>query len=496
MRHGVASWCVPVFALAAISAVAGEEPHRFKPGDVVLTVYSPTIGSSGWRRSEQYLAVVKECRAIELAAGVSEYRFTDVSEHIDAATVRFVDLTDLLGTRILEQNYHYDLFGQASLLKRFLERPVEFYDARGTRHSGTLLSSSGPLILRGKRQAIEVIGYNREGAYAFRLAGVPADLVTRPTLVWTIRARKAGKHNVLVSYQTGGITWRADYAAVVKAKDTRMDISGWVTLGNACGVRFANARVKLFAGHVRRIRTEQDQQQRGFSDDPGTEGRALPGEKSFFEYHLYALQQPITLANRQIKQVELTAANDIPVKKTYTYDGLVRTRRWDRWTRHDESYGTRCRKTVRVNLEFENTKAANLGIPLPAGVVRAYKRDEADGALEFIGEDTLAHMPRGETARLYFGDAFDLLGDRKRTHFQRPTRGQIRERFEIELRNHKTQPVTIHVLEHLHRGANWKIEESSHKWRKIDAETIEFAVAVPPNGKAEVTYTVFYWRPF
>ena len=485
-------WLLPLLAAAAV-APAGEPERRMTPGDVTLTVYPPTTEQGDWGEERRELAVVKECRTIDLPAGVSHYSFTGVTEEIDATTVRFVDLTDPLGSRILEQNYHYDLVGEASLLRRFLERPIQFVDSQGQSHAGALLSQGRPLILKTRRGPIEIIGYDQEGGYTFRLSEVPKDLVMRPTLAWSIRAKKAGKHDVVVSYQTGGISWRADYAAVVKDGDARMDLSGWVTLRNESGARFADARVKLFAGHVRRVDTQEDHRRRGFSDDPATEGQALPGEKSFFEYHLYALEQPTTLENRQTKQIELAAAHDIPVRKVYTYDGLIQTRAWDTWKRRDETYGTRCRKTVRVNLEFDNTKAAHLGFPLPAGIVRAYKRDDADGALEFIGEDRIAHLPSGETARLYFGDAFDIVGERTRVSFERPERHQIRETYEVELRNHKPEPVTVHVLEHLYRSVNWKIEESSQPHKKLDSDTVEFALRVPANGKATVRYKVFYW---
>ena len=505
MRWG-AIIAVVSFALAGRGR-AGEAVEPMKPGDVHLTIYS---SMAGWeslaprqpgQEGSKDLAHVRECRAITLPEGVSEYRFADVSERIDAPTVRFSDLTDPQGTRVLEQNFYYDLVSEATLLKHFLERPVEFVDGRGERHSGKLLSSGESLILRTRRDAIEVIGYGKGEPYTIRLSELPKDLLTRPTLIWKIAAKKAGEHNVVVAYLTEGIRWRADYSAIIGADDARVDLSGWVTLSNTSGAKYPNARVKLFAGHIRRVgedeREAEEARRRGsYEGVPEPEPEVPGGAKSFFEYRLFALQRPTTIENNQTKQIGLIVANNVPVKKVYTYDGVLAHWWWEEeYHRRDETYGTRCRKTVRVNLEFENTKAANLGMPLPAGIVRAYKRDDADGSLEFVGEDKIAHTPSGERTRIYVGDAFDLVGNRERTSFERPQERQVRESFEISLRNHKDAAVTIYVLEHLYRWLNWKIEASSIPYRKVDSRTIEFAVPVPARGEAKVSYTVFYWVP-
>jgi len=494
-RHAAIGWGL-IALLAAGALLAAEEPQRMKPGDVLVTIYTPRVVRGRWdNETRERVAVVKECRTIPFPAGTSEYRFTDVAEDIRAATVRFTDLTDPQGTRVLEQNYHYDLVDAEALLKRFIERPIELVDGRGKTHSGTLLSRGHPLILRRRRGSIEIIGYQGQ-PYTFYLSEVPKDLVTRPALVWKVRARKAGDHDVVVSYQTGGLSWHSDYSATVNADDSAIDLSGWVTISNTCGTRFPNARVKLFAGDVRSSDARAvDRRRGGFSDEPDAEERKIPGSSTLFEYPLFALQERTTIENNQTKQVELVTARNVPVKKVYTYDGLLDRPWWEmRWhNRRDESYGTRCRTAVRVNLEFENRVASNLGMPLPAGIVRAYKRDDADGALEFIGEDRIGHTPRSEKLRVYFGDAFDIVGERTRKEFRNPERYQIRESFEIELRNHKKTPVTVYALEHLYRSVNWKIEKSSIPYKKLDSANIEFPVTVPANGKTTLTYTVFYW---
>ena len=535
MRTLALAWSLGLACTLAVRP-ADAGAVRMKPGESLLTVYtSPGEGEQPEEDDEFFdgsndsshldlesrarrtgLAVVRECRTIPLPAGVSEYRYTDVSALLDATTTRFTDLTDPEGTRVLEQNFLFDLVSGSALLQRFIDKPVDFYDADQRRHSGVLLAVdsvahgswdeewTNSLILRTKGDAVEMISYGGGKAHSFRFAELPKGFVTKPTLVWQVEAQKAGDHDVVVSYQTGGLAWRSDYTAVVNADDTKLDLSGWVTLANVSGARYPNARLKLIAGDVRRVspvaRKKRLSTSSGWSNDEEEKKKPAVEEKAFFEYHLYTLLRPTTVENNQTKQVEFLKAEAAPATKVYTYDGAILNDNWWWWwrdyDRRDETYGTRSRKTVRVNLEFMNTKAANLGIALPAGIVRVFKRDEADDSLEFIGEDKIAHTPRDERVRLYIGDAFDIVGERVRKTYERPEDYQIRESFEIELRNHKDTAVTIHTLEHLYRWMNWKIEKSSLPFKQLDSQSVEFAVPVPANGKTTLTYTVLYsWPP-
>lgn len=530
--------------LGALAATAGEPPPKMKPGDILLTIYTPTnpeADDDGWgsrpytnpgdgpipshalieqdARREGF-AVVKQCRRLDLKQGITDYRFTDVAARLDATTVRFADQTDPVGTRVLEQNFLYDLVNRDSMLKRFIDRPIEFVDARGTRHRGELLAFDYParrgaltLTLRTKGGGVEMISHNVKQPHTLRFPELPKNYQTRPTLEWKIRSRRAGDHDVVVAYMTGGMAWRADYLAVVNADDTRLDLNGWVTIANVAGATFPNARIKLIAGNVRRLLEYGGYYGGGGGysslgeDFFGDEDEADDGfeEKGFFEYHLYTLGRRSTLANNQTKQIEFINARNAKVGKVYTYDGADLDDEGEpffRWGNRnegnwDETYGVRCRKTVRVNLEFTNSEDSNLGMPLPGGILRFYKRDEADDSLEFIGESAIEHTPRDETVRFYLGDAFDIVGERVRKDFKytQVKRGEIRETFEITLRNHKDQAIAVKVLEHLYRGVNWSIEKKSRAFTKLDASSIEFAVPVPARGEAKVTYTVLYWWP-
>jgi hypothetical protein len=141
-----------------------------------------------------------------------------------------------------------------------------------------------------------------------------------------------------------------------------------------------------------------------------------------------------------------------------------------------------------------NSETNHLGIALPKGKLRFYRRD-ADGQMEFIGENEIDHTPRDETIRVTTGNAFDLVGERRQTDFKvNSNEHWADESFEIKLRNHKKVPVEIRVVEHLSRWNNWKITANSDDFVKKNSQTIEFQLPVKPDEEKTVTYTVhFSW---
>ncbi|MGB7602145.1 MAG: hypothetical protein WBM24_17690, partial [Candidatus Sulfotelmatobacter sp.] len=164
---------------------------------------------------------------------------------------------------------------------------------------------------------------------------------------------------------------------------------------------------------------------------------------------------------------------------------------WDN-IRNDHSYGTESNPKIWVMREFRNSDANHLGMPLPKGRVRFYRRND-DGQTEFTGENTIDHTPHDETVRIYTGNAFDLAGERRRSDYiVDSNKRTATESFEIKLRNHKKEPVDVRVVEHLYRSANWDIASSSVEYKKTDSHTIEFPVTVAPDEEKTVTYTAHY----
>jgi len=502
--------------LCAANVCAGDA----KDEGTSLTVYRDSEEVQQWRRqyggyqqqydpaTGQYIqpvpgwGVVKVRRKMPLNEGLNVVRFQDVASAIDATTVLVTSLTDPENTFVQEQNYEYDLVNPNKILQKYVDRPI-VVGAEGAEVRGDLLSFDGAnLVLKTEDQAspIRILTRN-EKIRELRFSALPGGLITRPTLVWHLHAKKGGEHVIQATYHTNQIGWRADYTATVNADETGLDLAAWVTVNNHSGAEYKDARLKLVGGDVQRVipaaQRFQMEQSGWRTESPRTRGKPEFAEKSFFEYHLYTLERPTTIANNSEKQIEMfPPVSSVPVKKRLVYyggRGMYNYGRYGGQPNQERNFGLNTNTKVDIYLEFKNEKKANLGIPLPAGNVRVYKRDPDDKVMEFIGEDEVDHTPKDETVRLRMGSAFDVTAERRQVNFEcKYNEHWITESFEIKVRNHKKDEVEVLVQEDLYRWVNAEITQSSQPHEKMSSQRALFPLKVKSDGEAVLTYTVKY----
>ena len=462
------------------------------------------------------LALVREERQIALTRGMNTVLVPDVPATIDGTSLHFSNLTDPASVRVLEQNFQYDLVHHAKLLEKYLGKEVEFIRVNPKTEEeytvrGTLLATgwqqqpgygggryAGPVSYNYAGQMIAEIGGKIEISPAGRivLPNPPEGLILKPQLQWMVNSTTSGNQKIEISYLAGQLSWSCDYVALLDQKDTKLDLTGWVTLSNRSGTSFTNAGLKLVAGDVNVV-TRGETDQTYAMKAIALEAVAQPQfqQKELFEYKLYSLQRRTDIGNNETKQIELTSARDIASKKVFIYDGQADF--WRSWRsnysyREQGSFGQQSNTKVGVFVTFRNEEKAGLGIPLPKGKVRVYKRDD-DGKEQFIGEDEIDHTPKDEEIRLYLGNAFDIVGSRVQKDFRVVVSGHVvEETFEIKVRNHKAEDAEVQVYEHPWRWNQWEITKSNTDWQKVDQSTIRFPVKVKKDGEKVVTYTVRY----
>jgi hypothetical protein len=460
----------------------------------------------------QNFAVVRQGVPLDLSSGVNHVVFSDITAHLEPDSVV---LRDPRGNKlnILEQNYRNDPVSEGLLLSLFEGKTLGFELPDHTIVKGKVIRSGyvpqyeipGPY---GNQRQVTGNGSSQpiievDGQLQFRLPGQPVfpalgdDTILKPTLDWQLQSGANGHTVAELSYVTSGMSWHADYNITAPESGDVADIVGWVTLDNQSGKRFENARIKLMAGDVAKL---QEVNTRDFAFASAKAEVSLGGpqvtEKAFDEYHLYTLERPTSLLDHEIKQVEFLRAASVHATRIYVYDGLKLPSQYRGWPaesiRDNANFGTESNPKVWAMLEFKNVKENNLGMPLPAGRVRLYRREQ-DGQMEFIGEDRIDHTPANETVRLYTGNAFDVVGERRRTNFKANNSDHwADESFEITLRNHKATPVEVRVVEHLYRWNNWSITQKSDEFTKTDAQTIEFRVRLAPDAVKKLNYTTHY----
>jgi hypothetical protein len=429
-----------------------------------------------------------------------------------------VVLRDPAGTRtiqVLEQNYDAGIVNQDWLLQKYEGKTIDFQ----------LSTPQGPQIVSGKilrAPGTNQSQYTPEGQYIggaiaqplievngkmqFQLPGTPLfpvstdGLLLKPTLRWQIQSERNERFKAELAYITGGLDWSATYNVVVpEATDVtgheKADFVGWITIHNLSGTEFPQARIKLMAGDISKLVPASAGMARDAVMNFAAKAAPQVTQKPFDDFHLYDLNRTVALRDGETKQVEFLEASQVSVHRNYVYDGATPIQNWydNGAVNQQRAFGIDTGNTkVSILEEIKNSEANHLGIPLPAGHIRLYRRD-ADGQMEFVGEDSIDHTPSEQTLHLLTGSAFDVKGSRRQTDFHVNVNGHILdETFEIKLTNQKQQPVTVTVVEHLYRGANWEIAEKSSTFTKADSRTVQFPIQVPAKGESTLTYSVRY----
>jgi hypothetical protein len=464
-------------AHAALAAPATPPERRSTLDDqqsIAVTIYN------------EQLALIKDQRRVLLDTGTNRLALRDVSAqmHPQTALLRSLDGPDAF--QVLEQNFDFDLLSPAKLLEKSVGGRVRVVKTHPT--TGAETTETAQVLAAGDAGVVLQLGDRIETGVPGRIVfdSVPPHLRDRPTLVTELQSAKAGPHAVELSYLSSGLGWQADYVAELGADNRSLDLNGWVTLTNRSGTSYPHARLQLVAGDVNRVRREMGQagmKLNGMVQALKEEAPRIT-QQALFEYHLYTLERPTTLANNQTKQVALLRAAGTPVAKELVLTGEPHY--------YGSSAGEIGRKLkLGVFIEFDNRDSSGLGLPLPQGTVRVYQRD-AEGRAQFIGEDRIEHTPKNETVRLLLGNAFDVSADKKQTDFKvRPQPGRhdaYESAYEIVLRNAKAEPVTVTVREPV--PGDWTMLQESQRHAKVAAGTAQWRVTVPANGSSTLTYRV------
>jgi hypothetical protein len=430
------------------------------------------------------LALIKDLRRVTLPAGESLLALREVAAGMQPETALLRSLKNATDFRVVEQSFDFDLLTPGKLLEKYVGRMVQVvrvHPQTGAEsfESAQVLAANGGVVLR--------MGDRIETGIPGRLVypDVPANLRDRPTLVVQVLAGKAGPRDLELSYLTGGLSWQADYVAELDGQDTHLALSGWVTLNNQSGASYEQARLQLVAGDVHRA-GRQDLAMRDFEERAMKVMTAAPAmaEESLLDYHLYTLDRPTTIRENQVKQVALLSGSGIPADKEY----LLRGSDYYYRGRYND-LGKKLKASV--YLEFANTAKSGLGMPLPKGILRVYKKD-SNGNAQFVGEDSIDHTPKNEKVRLRLGDAFDVTADRIQTDYKKisggPQETVIETAYRLELKNARSAAVTVKVEEPM--PGDWQILQASHPHGKKDAHTASWQIAIPAEGRTVLTYRV------
>ncbi|ANU09066.1 hypothetical protein A1A1_15493 [Planococcus antarcticus DSM 14505] len=407
-----------------------------------LTVYNDGFG------------LVKETRTIPANKEVTEIQFMDVASGVETESV----LVD--GIHVLEQSYNYDLINKEKLLEKYMDDVITVRNAELDEEMQIrLLCVYGSII--GERVDTKEVVIDPIGELI--LPSLPEGLLTKPALIWKTASIETDLE-AKVSYLTQGLEWQASYVAEIRG--SQLTLSGWVQLSNNSGMSFFDSRLKLASGKVNRYVDARPIHEQARLFAKAEESESAFREHSFADYHAYSIERPVTLLHGQTKQISFYKAQDVAFRKIYKVEP-----------------GSQQAKVI---VEFDNTSANHMGVPLPKGIFKVYEQDR-DGEMEFIGENAIGHTAAQQEVSVVIGEAFDIISKNwekrrgRHGHFDYVT-------YVYKLQNRKSEYVRIEVNHQIHERI-WQMESSSHDYELKKSNELEFRVRIPAGKEAEVEFT-------
>lgn len=418
-------------------------------------------------------ALVNDTREVALSAGKNAIAFADVSRQImpESALLQGKDI------RLLEQNFNFDLLSDSSLLQKAVGSTVgvEYINPA----TGIKTTETAELLAVNGINPILKINGKIETQYPGRVIfnKVPDNLWAKPTLVMDVQAQKEETQKLDLSYLTRGLSWRADYVAELNSTESKMKLTGLVTLTNNSGTDYKNANLQLVAGDVNIV--NEFVQPRFRKNMVMMEAAAMPMDtaavSTLSDFYLYTLPRKTDILSNQTKQVALLSSDSINVKKTYEFDNTL-----------DLMYIQELKKVKpTVYLTFDNKKESGLGMALPKGIIRLYKADKTDKML-FVGEDNIAHTANMETVRLKTGTAFDLSADGKRIEYKQLAPKLYEASYQITFKNGSDKTTDVELYQNFPNG--FKILSETLPHVKENSNRVKWVIQVPATSEFIFTY--------
>ena len=461
------SWIAAGESRAQTTVTSTEQDQK----ELAVTVYNSNV------------ALVRDVRRVRLPEGTFDLRYMDIAAQVNPATVHIVSLTAPKDLNVLEQDYEYDLLSPQKLLQKYVGKELtlirvitENNSTREVPVKAVLLADNDGPVWKVGNEIITGMGADR-----YEFPDLPENLYSKPTLVWLLDNRRAGEQSVEASYLTNQVNWSSDYVLTVHSDQKAADLNGWVTVVNQSGTSFRNAQLQLVAGELNRVTQPRSRVMYEMSMKAANAPAPQFQQEAISEYHLYTLQRPTNIRNNETKQISLLDAAGMSVEKIFEVDGE------SYYYQNAQSPGQPTKEPVKVFIKFKNSEANSLGVPLPGGTVRVYQGD-SKGRVQFIGEDRIDHTPKDETVSLHIGNAFDVVAEHKQTDFQRLGSHSVEVEYEVSLRNHKPDPITVFVNEPI--GGDWSMLNSTFKFEKTAAFAARFTVPVAANSDALLKYRV------
>jgi hypothetical protein len=476
---------LPLRTLALAIAASASAGAMAAPAANSLTLYRSddnALYSAGDSNSvPSGHAVARETRQLDLKAGAQDISLDGLPQYVDPETISLSVGGD--AAKVLSQRLRLGE-GQYAALGSLIGQTVDVYGSNGELlASGTLMraDASGLMVsdnTSGNRERTALI----RDYGAVKARGV---FQTGSGLQLRVDGSRAGKAQATLSYSTSGLGWRAAYVGTLAPGDgCKMQFESRASIANRSGRDWNNVQLMLVAGEPHLSQSSAPRPMM-YAARAKTADAAVPEQSTLADYRTYTLPGLVDLPDGSVSQVPLYDTRTIACERTSLYES---TTGW-----------TSPQPVINPDFVINNgsegivsTLQFNAFDSLPAGNLRVLAMDR-NGIPQLIGSGRVNDTPKGSSAHITLGTAFDLRANRERTAFTVDKNGRtMDEGFRVTFTNAGDTPRTITVREHPQRWRQWTLASSSVQPNAKTTDTLEFKVTVPANGKATLDYAVRY----
>ncbi len=318
---------------------------------------------------KQDFALVHDTRAVSVRAGTDQVLLPGVSKQLDPDSVLFDWPEGRSHPDVVSTTYNIGVSSSQELMQRLVGQSVDVVwrgqDGRESdRRSGRLEEAGQGTVLHTKE------GYLIDPTGEVVVPG-NRTFPTMPELVAKVESPLTGTLKLGTSYLTRGLSWSADYVGMISGDGKSMRLECWGTVTNQTGTDFPAAKIKLVAGNPNRAAAYvSDRSEMTFTRGVQVQmsGRlaqapaGMPPPVATGELYAYPIPAQADISQGQMNRVRILEAASVPIVRTYS----IALNPWMEATE---------RHSAQVSISFTNGTAVGLGLPLPAGAVRAYETD-------------------------------------------------------------------------------------------------------------------------
>jgi len=382
---------------------------------------------------------------------------------------------DLQNAEIYAQRLNQNIFSSNKLFQNKLGERVELKLAGEKSISGTLLEYNSSQITIQTKSNIK--SFLRNDLDFISVKEIIENPQLRPILSWDIFSKNIGNAKGNLIYMSAGFDWNAKYRLIMLDEFDNAMLIPEAFVKNNSNITFSKLSLQLVEGNLNRVHHDNIAQSFQRSEAKMLYAEAdmgyaptTPLRENLGDYYIYSIPNDLILHRAESITVRLYDAREIKYYKTYLFENYEQSKR---------------EEPLSVEIKIDNTEENNLNLPLPQGTVELYQTTK-NGELEFLGEDKLKQIPKGATAKLIAGRAFDVVGKRKVLNYDRQRKSEEAS-IEIKITNTKDQDVNVKLIEKI--SGEWVIRDESAMYMKENASTIYFPITVPANDEILVTYT-------